>query len=302
MPTTFRPEPCGHRSSGAGPGLLFGGLHRITAERNGADRPLVHPVTGKIIYFRWWRNYRHPATDLRAVIQANGGFAQKDGLFAEGHYLVGGGYGMLRNAWHAATINPPAVAPGHASTAAVTLSGPAPPGGVTVPITTYEPVPSVALPASVTVPEGARSATFPVIAPNRGGGYTFQFSAKYGLTRMVTLDILPAIAWMKLEPAVVVGGNPVTGTVALQTPYRQERLTIALSSDNPRVASVPEGAAVEGQTHQAVFTVTTFPVRTATEVTIQANLGGAVWNATLKVLPAGSRVDGAIHGRSSSGG
>ena len=37
-------------------------LHRITAERNGADRPLVDPQTGKIVYARWWMN-GHPASD-----------------------------------------------------------------------------------------------------------------------------------------------------------------------------------------------------------------------------------------------
>ena len=33
-------------------------LHRITSERNGADRPQIDPVSGRIVFARWWRNVR----------------------------------------------------------------------------------------------------------------------------------------------------------------------------------------------------------------------------------------------------
>jgi hypothetical protein len=33
-------------------------LHRITSERNGAERPQVDPVSGRIVFSRWWRNVR----------------------------------------------------------------------------------------------------------------------------------------------------------------------------------------------------------------------------------------------------
>ncbi len=45
------------------------GLHRITAERNGADRPLVDPLTGKIVYSRWWRNHRFAPDDPATVAE-----------------------------------------------------------------------------------------------------------------------------------------------------------------------------------------------------------------------------------------
>lgn len=84
------------------------GLHRITSERNGADRPLVDPVTGKIVYARWWRNVRLPIEDRSTVFangsDASGGYLQKDGLTTDVAAAVGGAQ-MARNAWHAATIN-----------------------------------------------------------------------------------------------------------------------------------------------------------------------------------------------------
>jgi WD40-like Beta Propeller Repeat len=82
-----------------------GGLRRITAERNGADRPLVDPLTGKIVYARWWRNHRFPINSMTTITDPNGGYKQKDGLTADRNNPVGGPT-MFRNAWQAATINP----------------------------------------------------------------------------------------------------------------------------------------------------------------------------------------------------
>ncbi|HWQ11396.1 MAG TPA: hypothetical protein VNL77_01280 [Roseiflexaceae bacterium] len=81
------------------------GLQRITTERNGADRPLVDPLTGKIVYARWWRNHRFPIDSTATVADPAGGYIQRDGLTTDRSGPVGGP-GMFRNAWQAATINP----------------------------------------------------------------------------------------------------------------------------------------------------------------------------------------------------
>lgn len=87
-------------------------LHRITAEHNGADRPLVDPLTGKIVYARWWRNFRAAATTMTTISTAQGdgyqqfnGLRSFDGVPDEGEE-VGGSYNLERNTWHLATINP----------------------------------------------------------------------------------------------------------------------------------------------------------------------------------------------------
>jgi len=36
-------------------------LHRITTERNGAEEPTIDPVTGKIVFSRWWLNIDRPS-------------------------------------------------------------------------------------------------------------------------------------------------------------------------------------------------------------------------------------------------
>ncbi|HEX7797493.1 MAG TPA: hypothetical protein VF456_24190, partial [Vicinamibacterales bacterium] len=86
------------------------GLHRITAERNGADRPQIDPVTGKIVYARWWRNHRFALNDMTIVTDPAGGFVRKDGLSAKRDVEMDGSPGyadyLWRNVWNAATINP----------------------------------------------------------------------------------------------------------------------------------------------------------------------------------------------------
>lgn len=81
-------------------------LHRITSERNGADRPLVDPLTGKIVFSRWWRNHRFAVDDLSETADPNGGYLQRDGLTTNRTVHVGGADALWRNAWHIASINP----------------------------------------------------------------------------------------------------------------------------------------------------------------------------------------------------
>ncbi|GIV76517.1 MAG: hypothetical protein KatS3mg050_0911 [Litorilinea sp.] len=81
------------------------GLHRITAERNGADRPLVDPLTGKIVYARWWRNHRS-ATDSLATITGPDGYIQHNGLTTNPADTSGRPAHLTRNSWQLATINP----------------------------------------------------------------------------------------------------------------------------------------------------------------------------------------------------
>jgi hypothetical protein len=86
------------------------GLRRITAERNGADRPLVDPVTGKIVYSRWWRNHRFALDSETTVNDPAGGYIQRDGLSAlRDVQLTGSGQyadHLWRNVWNPAEINP----------------------------------------------------------------------------------------------------------------------------------------------------------------------------------------------------
>ncbi len=82
------------------------GLHRITAERNGADRPVVDPLTGRIVFSRWWRNHRFAVNSMAEIAEGPRRFLQKDGLTADRDGQLGGPDFLFRNRWHTATINP----------------------------------------------------------------------------------------------------------------------------------------------------------------------------------------------------
>lgn len=87
------------------------GMRRITSERNGAERPMVDPFTGRIVYSRWWRNFRNAANDMGTVGSGfgDGGYTMHNGLVAEsqsGNYGGGPAADLGRNSWQLASINP----------------------------------------------------------------------------------------------------------------------------------------------------------------------------------------------------
>ena len=68
-------------------------MFRITTERNGAEKPTVDPITGRIVYSRWWLNI-----DLPSNVAPNG--ITRDTSFALTNDNA--------NIWQAAMINPDA--------------------------------------------------------------------------------------------------------------------------------------------------------------------------------------------------
>lgn len=82
-------------------------LHRITSERNGADRPVVDPITGRIVYSRWWRNHRFPVNSMETIVYPQpfpgGGFTQHLGLTMDRDNHVAAP-DMWRNFWQITTI------------------------------------------------------------------------------------------------------------------------------------------------------------------------------------------------------
>jgi hypothetical protein len=67
------------------------GMRRITTERNGAEEPCVDPVTGRLVYSRWWVNLDRPSNTTRA------------GLSRDAHTALTADVGNL---WQAVTIRP----------------------------------------------------------------------------------------------------------------------------------------------------------------------------------------------------
>ncbi len=66
-------------------------LHRITTERNGAEEPMVNPVSGRIVFSRWWLNYDRPSLVTYNGITRDSGLALSNDI---------------ANIWQAGIINP----------------------------------------------------------------------------------------------------------------------------------------------------------------------------------------------------
>jgi len=83
-------------------------MHRITSERNGAERPMMDPLTGQIVFSRWWRNGRVPLDDTSTLADpANPtGYIRKGGLSSNPAVQSGAPFLITFNGWVAAAINP----------------------------------------------------------------------------------------------------------------------------------------------------------------------------------------------------
>ena len=67
------------------------GIKRLTTERNGGEEPSIDPITGRIVYARWWVNTDRPSNQTR------------DGISRVGNQTL---TDDIANIWHAVSIRP----------------------------------------------------------------------------------------------------------------------------------------------------------------------------------------------------
>jgi hypothetical protein len=187
------------------------------------------------------------------------------------------------------TLNKSVVAGCQSVTGTLTLPGPAPAGGTTVPIT--DTLASATAPATVTVPAGATSARFvvktaPLLARESGSvGVNID-----GLVVSQTLHVRPTgLASLSLRPASVVGALPTVGTATLECPAGPGPVTVDLASSLPGVAGPVAASVVVPQgIRSAPFEVTTSAVLNRTKASIKGTANGLEKSRTLTVSPAAS--------------
>jgi len=178
-------------------------------------------------------------------------------------------------------LAPASVNGGDSSQATVVLSGPAPKGGLVVALSSSDPAAQV--PASITVPAGATSATFTVTtkAVTQQVVATLTASAN-GKSVTGTLTVLaPTLTKLVLTPPTLPGGQKATGTLNL-TFAAPGGAVVALSSDNP-AAQVPATVTIPANTTTTTFTITTSAVPKTVVATIKATFAGLSQTAQLEV-------------------
>ncbi len=187
---------------------------------------------------------------------------------------------------------PAGVTGGTNSTATVTLTSPAGPGGVTVTLSSSNTA-AATLAASVDVPEGETTASATVTTMAVVSQTTVTIAAVYnGVTRTATLNVYPPdLSSFSISPGATSQGHAVTGTLELDGPAPAGGAAVAITCSNTQAALFASTVTIPaGQTG------TSFPIQTSTvnfpiTVTFTAVFNnGAIYTATLSLTPGNLHV------------
>jgi hypothetical protein len=186
------------------------------------------------------------------------------------------------------TANPSAVTGGASSTGTVTLTAGAPAGDASVALSSS--IAEASVPPSVTVTQGASSASFPIATTTVSSTTVGTLTATYdGVSKNTTFTVNPpppppvALSSLSISPTSVVGGTSATGTVTLSAAAPAGGTTVTLSSSNVSLARVPVSVAVAEGTTTKTFTITTKATKKTGDVTITASYSGVNKTAMLTV-------------------
>ena len=277
--------PASHRA-GSTPGALpMGARLRLKTNVGGLDPVLrtSDPNVQKI--FRAMQKYGLVVADNGSDMYVTGTFDPRwnnDILNPAFAKLSASDFEVIRLGWRPISdppflgfvgANPSQVVGGTASTGTVTISSPASGGGVTVALSSASN--AVVVPASVTVPPGANTATFAITTSTVPLTTSTTLSADYnGVTKSVTFTVDPsapaALAALGLSPASVVGGASSIGTVRLTAPAPSGGAVVRLSTSNRSLTSVPATMVVPAGATAQTFRVTTAKSGRSTSATISA--------------------------------
>jgi hypothetical protein len=193
------------------------------------------------------------------------------------------------------TLNPVDVAGGLGATSVgtVTLTGPAPAGGLDVLVTLNNSAASFSSSGPqnsliLNFPTGTTTNTFtlytsPVTDPT-------QVQVRADLEGSFLIRVLTVQPWLQqltVTPSTIVGGNVVTGRITLWQPAIND-ITVDLSTDASGLVSFPGGSVVTipAGVLTAPFTIQTRGVGVATDVPVTATLLGVGKTSFVRLLPA----------------
>jgi hypothetical protein len=137
---------------------------------------------------------------------------------------------------------------------------------------------AAAVPATTNVPVGATSAAFQVTTTTVAADTNVVITASSGgVVKTATLTVLAAnaLASIVVDPATLEGGGTANGTVSLGTAAPASGATVALSSSDTSLATVPPSVVVPSGALNATFSILTSKIGAAATATINAVYGEA---------------------------
>src|SRR3954453_17453208 len=192
---------------------------------------------------------------------------------------------------------PSSVSGGNATQARVTLTQPAPAGGITVKVASD--MAGVETPARGFIPAGATDAMVsPITTSPVGGGAVGTLRAAIGTSwQQSSLGLFPLLWGHSLGAETVIGGNATTGSVTLLNPAPPGGAVVTLVSADPAIASLPPSVFIPAGGTGASFNITTSAVSVATRVRIDSGYGAESFHAPsswITVVPAGTATPAAL--------
>lgn len=182
------------------------------------------------------------------------------------------------------TLSPTSLVGGKTSTGTVKLNGSAPMGGIIVSLSSD--TPSVAAnPASVTIPAGLSSITFPITTVPVNSLTPVNVTASYnnaGVSAQLTVNP-SVVSTFALVATALVGGKSTSATIRLTGPAPSGGVSVSLTSNTAAVLP-PATVNIPGGATSAPFVIATVPVSTSTPTVISATLG-VTKTASLAVNP-----------------
>lgn len=163
------------------------------------------------------------------------------------------------------------------STGTVKITGAAPAGGLTVSLSSDNPL--VTVQSSVTVPAGQKSAKYSISTGTTANSVNVTITAADNSgTAKAKLTVNPAVLTsIKVSPSAVKGGNDGDATVTLSGPAASDTVvTISTTSD---LLSVPESVVIPAGSTKASFSFETTDVDAMAKVSISVSSNGVTKTA-----------------------
>ena len=176
---------------------------------------------------------------------------------------------------------------GQTLTGSVALSTSAPAGGVLVSLASSA-AGAVTIPASVMIPGGASSATYPIAAQSVTALTPVTLTATLnGHAYPLTLTVIPL--WVTSHspsaPTVVGGNYNPTASVGLNFSAPTGGAVVSLTSSDPTAISVPAAVTIPAGSSLVSYTLTTHPTPNLRTVTLTATCSGSSVTTAISVQP-----------------
>lgn len=182
------------------------------------------------------------------------------------------------------TVTNASIVGGLNSTGTITISSPAPSGGLTLTIGNNKPA-LVAAPATVTIAQGATTASFAWVTTPTLSSQAATYTATSGTSSKTATQTVvpPKVTGLTVSTNTVTGGTSITYTITLDG-AAPAGFGVTVSSNNVALKVTSPAKFTTGVTTQT-FTATTTTVTSTQTVTLTASANGGTQTQTVTINP-----------------